>query len=107
MPTQIPEDMPTFSLGNAACVAILPSGHPSAMIGALLIEAKIVASSVQSGSLIDQGQVELIRGENSEAALGHLFSYRGRKVINHHNYRDAVLPGDVIRAGSHFVRLVE
>ena len=107
MPTELPDDMPTFSLGDAESVGIFPNGHPAARIADLLMEAKLVASSVELSSLIDQRQVELFRGENSEAAFGDVFSYSPMKVIYHKSYMDHFLPGDVIRAGSGFVRLVE
>ena len=107
MPIELPEDVSTFSLGDAKSVGILPSGHHCAITSALLMEAKVVASTTQLRSLIGQRKVGLIRGENSDAALGCVFSYSPKKVINHHNYMDALLPGDVIRAGSCFVRLVE
>lgn len=73
----------------------------------LLIEASLATSGTQLRSLIDQGEVELVRGENSDAALGDVFRYSPRKVIDHHNYTDALFPGGVIRAGIRFVRLVE
>ncbi|MDE2781302.1 MAG: hypothetical protein OXI91_16740 [Chloroflexota bacterium] len=103
----LPEDMPTFSLGDAQSVGVFANGYHGAIIGALLIEAKVTASGTQLRSLIDQGEVELVRGENSDAALGDVFSYSPKKVINHYNHIDALFPGDVIRAGTLFVRLVE
>ena len=107
MPIELPEDMPTLSLADAESVGIRPNGFRCAVIRGLILEANIVTSSVQMRNLIDQGDLELIRGENSDAALHDVFSYSPRKVINHHNYMDALFPGDVIRVGSSFVRLVD
>ena len=83
----LPDEMPEYSLANAADLAI----------NQLLVQSQLVASNSEARRLVGQGAVEIIRASGQRIAV----AAAGEPTPE-------LAPGDVIRAGRRrFVRLVQ